>query len=239
MSKIENNVKYVINADNFFKIPGTPIAYWICLTLFDAFTHFKSIGEYCDVRNGLTTGDNNRFLRLWFEVTADSTKWFPCNKGGAFRRWAGNEEYYIDWQNDGESLKHFVDELGRPRATLRGIDMNFTAGITMSRVTSGLPSFREMSDTSISESATNAIYPIDGRRQTALAIMALLNSKIGVYILDILNPTLNIVPENIRGIPAQLLSDADVEMVEENIKVSKRDWDAFETSWDFKRHPLI
>ncbi|NBH35980.1 BREX-1 system adenine-specific DNA-methyltransferase PglX [Clostridiaceae bacterium] len=231
---------YEQSTDNFSKIPGSPVAYWASSKLFDTFASFDTIGDYYDVRNGITTGDNNTFLKLWYEVDKHTERWFSCNKGGTYRKWYGNKEYVVDWENDGERLKTNVDKNGKIRATLRGIDFNFTEGITMSRVTSGLPSFREMNSDSISESATNAIYPKSRNRKDSMKLLALLNSKIGSYVLPLLNPTINVVPEDIRSIPIKMefLASAS-DYTEINCVLAKEDWDAFETSWDFQHHPLL
>ena len=243
MEAIENHncgFYFEQSTDDFSKIPGSPVAYWASLKLFDTFASFDTIGDYYDVRNGITTGDNNTFLKLWYEIGKNSERWFPCNKGGAYRKWYGNTEYVVDWENDGQRLKTNVDKSGKIRATLRGIDFNFTEGITMSRVTSGLPSFREMSSDSISESATNAIYPKSRDRKDSMNLLALLNSKIGSYILPLLNPTINVVPEDIRSIPVKMDLLTNVSgLAETNCILAKEDWDAFETSWDFHHHPLL
>lgn len=231
---------YEADQSNFSKIPGSPVAYWASARLFEAFSSFGRIGNSFEVRNGITTGDNNAFLRLWFEVATDNERWFPCNKGGAYRKWSGNRDYVVDWEDDGYRLKTNTDKNGKVRATLRGIDLNFTAGITMSRITSGAPSFREMKDDSISESATNAIYPLSRNREDALSLLALLNSKVGDYILPLLNPTINVVPEDIRSIPIPLIKTSEVfEDADKNCALSETDWNAYETSWDFKRNPLV
>ena len=231
---------YETDQSNFSKIPGFPVAYWASAKLFRAFSSFGRIGDSFEVRNGITTGDNNTFLRLWFEVTMDNKRWFPCNKGGAYRKWSGNREYVVDWENDGYRLRTNMDKNGKVRATLRGIDLNFTAGITMSRITSGAPSFREMKNDSISESATNAIYPLSCNRKDTLCLLALLNSKVGDYILPLLNPTINVVPEDIRSIPLPTAETSEVfEKADKNCASSEADWDAYETSWDFKRNPLV
>ena len=238
----DKNCGYFYEADqfNFSKIPGSPVAYWASAKLFRAFSSFGRIGDSFEVRNGITTGDNNTFLRLWFEVTMDNKKWFPCNKGGAYRKWSGNRDYVVDWENDGYRLRTSMDKNGKVRATLRGIDFNFTAGITMSRITSGAPSFREMKNDSISESATNAIYPLSCNREDTLCLLALLNSKVGDYILPLLNPTINVVPEDIRSIPLPTAETSEVfEQADENCTLSEADWNAYETSWDFKRNPLV
>ena len=232
--------RFTANSENFEKIPGCPVAYWASEKLFICFENFDCIGDYFQVRNGITTGDNNQFLRLWFEVSNNSMKWFLCNKGGAFRKWSGNREYYIDWENDGSRLRNFTDANGKIRSTLRGIDYNFLAGITMSRVTSGEASFREMLVDSLSESATNALYPIKDEETVVPYAMGMLNSKVVSYILSLINPTLNVVPEDIRNLPIRIEKVEDtVACVKNSISLSRSDWDSFETSWDFKRHPLV
>ena len=231
---------YEVDSNNYSIIPNSPIAYWTSTNLFEAFRNFNKIDDYFEVRNGITTGDNNTFLRLWYEVKTPNDKWFPCNKGGSFRKWAGNRDYVVDWERDGYRLKTSLDEKGKVRATLRGIDFNFTEGITMSRITSGNPSFREMYDDSISESATNGIYPKNRNRESSLGLMGMLNSPVGVYILSLLNPTINVVPEDIRSIPIDISQIKDTStIVDENVDCSIDDWNSFETSWDFEEHPFV
>ena len=234
--------RYTAQQENFTKIPGMPVAYWAPTSLFDTFEKDAALKEFCDVRNGLTTGDNSLFLRLWFEIKQNESKWFPCNKGGDYRKWYGNKYYLINWENNGYDLKHFFDGKGKLRATLRGIDYNFYPGLTMSRVTSGHPSFRIMEEGSISESATNAIYT-KGKQMDdcSLALLCLLNSVIGEMVFSFLNPTINILPEDVNAIPVnkQVFDHTVLVLAENNVMLSHTDWDSFETSWDFERHPLI
>ena len=236
----ESNYLYEVDQNQFFNIPGLPVSYWASDRLFEAFATFDKVEKYYEVRNGITTGDNNAFLRLWFEVTRSSSKWFPCNKGGSYRKWSGNRDYVVDWEDEGLRLKTNKDQNGKVRATLRGIDFNFTAGITMSRITSGTPSFREMICDSISESATNAIYPKSKKREDSLGLMAMLNSAVGAYVLSLLNPTINVVPEDIRSIPINMDDLRKVvDTANNNCRISSEDWNSVETSWDFQRHPLL
>lgn len=183
------------SAEDFKKIPGSPVAYWAGKSLFDAFVLFEQIGRRFDVRNGITTSDNGRFLRLWHEISMVRfmVRWFPCNKGGTFRKWRGNREYLVDWECDGRRLKTCFDDKGKLRPTLRGIEMNFRSGITMSRVTSSVPSFRLMDADSISESATNALYSKKSNVGEIEYLLAFLNSPVGRHILNLLNPTINIL----------------------------------------------
>ncbi len=236
------NSRFVSRQDNFIKIPGAPVAYWAVNRLFADFELFHNVGKYFEVRNGITTGDNKTFLRLWHEVNLNSIKrkWIPCNKGGEYRKWYGNKDYLIDWEKDGYKLKHALDDSGKVRATLRGIEFNFTDGITMSRVTCGEASFRIMSDDSISESATNAIYAKSHNKDNSLSLLAFLNSRPAAYILSLLNPTFNVVPEDIRSIPyTQSDNNQVLSIAELCVAISASDWDSFETSWDFKHHPLV
>ncbi|MBQ6409381.1 MAG: hypothetical protein IJJ64_15275 [Butyrivibrio sp.] len=232
-----NNIFYV-QQSSFSQIPGMPIAYWCSKVLLEAFDKVPKLSVDYEVRNGITTGDNNLFLRLWYEVS-NRLKWLPCNKGGSYRKWAGNRDYVVDWKDDGFNLKNYKDKNGKLKATLRGIDHNFCAGITMSRITSGEPSFRYMYDDTISESATNAIYPKGNDLIDIYSVLGLLNSKVGAYILNIMNPTINVVPDDLRNIPLKGSDDSIIKMVKDNIAISETDWDSFETSWDFKKHPLI
>lgn len=118
---------------------------------------FGGMNNY-DARNGITTGQNELFIRYWYEVPLNFDKWYKCNKGGAFRRWYGNQEYVIDWENDGWNLKNFRDEKGKQRSTLRSIEYNFQKAVTMSRIGSGISSFRWLPQGFITEGASNNIY---------------------------------------------------------------------------------
>ena len=230
------------SAEDFKKIPGSPVAYWAGEALFNDFVEFQTAGNLFDVRNGITTSDNNIFLRLWHEISQGGVRhrWFPCNKGGKFRKWYGNCEYLLDWEDDGRRLKSFVDDKGRPRPTLRGIEKNFTEGVTMSRVTSDSPSFRVMSNDSISESATNAIYEIGGRTEKSTALLLLLNSYVGKYVLSLVNPTINVVPDDIRSFPVRLdIPNQSYDAAAMMVEIAHMDWDSYETSWDFSVNPLI
>ena len=238
----ENKNFFRASAEDFKKIPGSPVAYWAGKSLFDDFASFEQVGERFEVRNGITTSDNDRFLRLWHEISLDRFKvrWFPCNKGGTFRKWCGNREYLVDWECDGMRLKTCFDAKGKLRPTLRGIDMNFKSGITMSRVTSMAPSFRLMDADSVSESATNALYPknlVAGEKEY---LLALLNSQVGNHILNLLNPTINVVPEDLRGLPIPYLKVENVKVsVDRLAVVALKDWNEYETSWDFAVNPLL
>ena len=226
----------------FSGIPRTEYIYWVSDALLHAFTHYKKVSDYFTVRNGLTTGDNNRFLRLWFEVQKENigSKWFPCNKGGTFRRWYGNKDYLIDWENNGFALKNFTDiKTGKLRSTLRNIDFNFLPSVVVGHVASGDLPFRYVEGGFISESAVNSIYPLDNE-VSLIYLLGILNSKSCNYISKMLSPTLGVSPEDILNIPIVVRDESIVSSVVKNmLAISKIDWDSFETSWDFQCHSLL
>ena len=228
---------FVANQSNFSKIPGAPVAYWLSDSAIQAFTSSK-VHEIYEARNGITTGQNDLFIRYWFEVGQNPEKWFKCNKGGAFRRWYGNQDYVIDWENDGWRLKHFYDDNGKLRSTLRSIEFNFQQCFTMSRIGSGISSFRWLPVGFITEGASNNIYYTSDIPHNLLAF---LNSKPCEFILNLYNPTINVMPDDLRNLPlAYIHSDLDTSnAVQLCINLCKTDWDSFETSWDFQIHPLV
>ena len=225
----------------FSGIPRTEYIYWVSDALFHAFTHYKKVRDYFTVRNGLTTGDNNRFLRLWFEIRKENIgrKWFPCNKGGTFRRCYGNKDYLIDWENNGFALKNFTDiKTGKLRSTLRNIDFNFLPSVVVGHVASGDLPFRYVEGGFISESAVNSIYSLNNE-VSLIYLLGILNSKSCNYISKMLSPTLGVSPEDILNIPIVVRDESIVSSVVKNtLAISRIDWDAFETSWDFQHHPF-
>jgi len=236
-----SSIRFETSAENFSKIPGSPVAYWTNENLINIFSKGNLIKDFFEVRNGITTGQNDLFIRYWFEVTKDKKyKWLPCNKGGTYRKWYGNYEYVINWENDGYSLKNFCDPYsGKRRATLRSIDFNFHEAITMSRITSGALSFRWLDCGFITEGASNNIYFKNCNVIQAKHLLSLLNSKVGDYVINLYNPTVNVMPDDLRSFPIVFINNETLTTVEQNITIAKADWDAFETSWDFTNHPFI
>jgi hypothetical protein len=229
---------YTAKQEVLTKIPGTPIVYWTSEEFYDLFNN--RIDSKYSVRNGITTGDNLRFIRSWNEVNHDSIgiTWYNLNKGGGYRKWYGNLSEVIDWENDGYNLKNFRNEKGALRSTLRGIDYNFHKAITLSRITSGKKSFRFIEDGYITEGASNNIYISE---DYDLIILALLNSPIGNFILDIFNPTLNVMPEDLKKFPLnnKVFELIPIDIIKECISISKEEWDSKETSQNFMDNELI
>ncbi|NLV85369.1 MAG: BREX-1 system adenine-specific DNA-methyltransferase PglX [Spirochaetales bacterium] len=249
------------HSDNFSKIPGSPVAYWANEALLQAFES-QQVADFGFAGIGMRTGDNLRFLRMWFEVASNSIllscssvqeqieskrRWIPYNKGGNYRKWYGNNEYVVNWFNDGQEIKentrlmypYLGDDLGWK---ISNQEYYYKPGITWSGVTSGKNSFRAYGKGFIFDSGANGFFPVDSRLHYIL--VALLNSCVAQFLLDILNPTINTGAGTVRKIPVMLPSNIDFmnridRISSESIKLSTIDWDAFETSWDFQRHPLV
>lgn len=243
---------YTANQNDFYKIPNSPIAYWASQNLFKDFEKGTPLGQLVDAKVGLQTGDNKKFLRQWFEVQIDNIsfssrsieesveskkKWFPYNKGGAYRKWYGNYDYVVNWQNDGYEIRHFTDNRGKVRSRPQNTDSYFKPSITWSLITSSLFSMRYRLAGSIHDVSGMSLFYKD---QDLKIIMGLMNTKVGQYLLSMLNPTINFQIGNIISVPFLASNyDNSREIIQNSIKLSEQDWDAFETSWDFKRSSLL
>lgn len=246
---------FVSNKENFNKIPGSPIAYWISDKYINNFTLSHKLGKTCETKKGLVTGNNNKFLRLWFEVSSSSIsymchsnkesktnniKWFPINKGGDFRRWYGNKAHVINWQHDGFEIKNYRDLTGKLLSRPQNLKYNFKKAITWTKITSSLFSARLSQGGELFDDAAAICF--NDNSEYLNYIMGFLNSKCCQEYIRILNPTMNVQIGDIGNLPVNLFEDVDIEVlniVKENIQLSKSDWDSFETSWDFAKHPLI
>lgn len=211
---------YERQTDIFRKIPGSPIAFWAGDNTFLAYDKEKIADSYI-VRNGISTGDNDRFLRLWHEVDNTRDYWKPCNKGGSFRKWYGNNEYVVYWKDDGHEIRTNLDDKGRIKARLGGIEFSFQEGIEMSRITSGELGFRFSFPGFVYESSTNDIYVNSNR--DLYTLLGYCNSAVVSHFLGLMNPTINIMPEDLRGLPCFEIEDKKsvTDMVVRNIEVSK------------------
>lgn len=236
--------RYKVKKENFEKIPGSPVAYWVSAKFVRVFSNEK-ISDYGDAVEGIKTGENETFLRFWFEVKNTETallidyeiskhKWFFTTKGGTFRKWYGNIEYVMNWYNSGEKI------LNSNKSSFyknKYYDMEST---TWTYLTSGQMSFRYLGRGYFYNNKGPAIFTTEF--DNVIYMTGLLNSVVGQYIQDFLNPTLTILPGNIRNIPCVIdktQMPVVKNLVENNVALSRADWDFFETSWDFKRHPLL
>lgn len=244
--------RYAADQSNFSKIPGSPVAYWVSKGLLSAFATGKSLGDIALARNGMKTGENGRFVRLWWEVilqgfnptacdwkeaSSSGAKWFPYNKGGEFRKWYGNNDCVVNWQNEGDEIFNHA-KADKRNVQDYPLELKFKPSASWSLVTSGQPAFR-YKENNLSDIAGMSFFT---EKQELLILLGFCNSKIALEILRILAPTINFQAGDIGRLP---IVDYGVEtetirgLVSSNIDESTTDWDSSEVSWDFKRHPLV
>lgn len=241
--------------DNFSKIPGSPVAYWASNALMSDFCDSTSLSKIAYPRQGMATTNNGKFLRQWYEVavkkigfnltdekdTVGQYKWFPYNKGGEYRKWYGNNDYVVNFQNKGEEVCAYIDSHSAVDHKGRVInrDCYFKPSVTWSKISSGNIAFRYKPHGFIFDVAGTSIF---GDERTLNNLMGLLNSNVILSVLGCLSPTLNYEVGHICSIPVMsniINSQVIFSIVQSNINISKSDWDSFETSWDFKKHPLV
>lgn len=245
--------RHIAVQTNFFKIPGSPIAYWTSDTLTSCFA-YDTIAQIGTLAQGLITGDVNRFTRLWSEIEilkfesnsmdsqtllSSAKKWVPYNKGGSYRKWYGNDDYVVNWENDGNEIKHFFDKNGKLRSRPQGANHYFKRVITWSKIASAKTAFRQKPNGQISSEAGMTIIVSENYEKYVLAFC---NSCVAEQILQIVSPTLNCELSDVGSLPIHV-DESSISIVsaltKENESLSKLDWDSYETSWDFRRHPLV
>ena len=259
----DKNCGYFYEADqsNFSKIPGSPVAYWVSEAFSNIFRAL-TVADYGFAGIGMRTGDNELFLRLWHEISrnnmavachnkeeqvAVNKRWIPYNKGGDFRKWYGNNEYVVNWLNDGEEIKentrkvypYLGDNLGWK---ISNESYYYLPGITWSGVTSSKNSFRVYGYGFIFDSGANGFFPDDTSKINVFT--AYLNSCVSQYVLNIINPTINTGAGTVKKIPIIISDDTESapkieQLADDSVNISITDWDSYETSWDFKRNPLV
>ena len=233
---------YETRTEMFSGIPAKPIAYWINQIVAESFVKYKQLGDYAEIVSGMTTGNNDKYMRDWKEVSiqtiafnkkslddVDLTKtyWFPYNKGGAFRRWYGNNDYVVNW-----SKSH---EFNRAKTTMTYLYLKRC--ITWSDITSAIFSARACEEGFFFDVKGSCAFPDD---KTYYPLIALLNSKIAMMYIKVLNPTITTQVGDLKRIPfnTSAYNEDIVNAAKKCISLGKNDWDSFETSWDFKKHPL-
>ena len=225
--------RYAADQSNFSKIPGSPVAYWVSEAVVNAFALNKKIGQLADPKQGSTLGDNATFIRYWFEIEGKARKWSNCMKGGEFRRWYGNQMYVLDWEDDGKRVR------STGRATIRSADRLFQEGITWSNITSGKSSFRYMPEGFFFESTGSVCF---SSSHILKYLLAYLNTPIAENLNRMINPTLHLQSGDVAKLPLKI-SECKIKEVSQIadacIDIAKKDWDSYETSWDFKRNPLV
>ena len=218
--------------------------------LLEAFRH--PLGEVAPAKQGLATADNERFLRQWFEVSADRSymqardredaqasgaRWFPHNKGGEYRKWWGNQDYVVNWEDDGREIQSLVDpKTGKQRSRPQNNDCYFRPCVSWSNVSSGEPSFRLYEASSIFSHVGQAAFPVDSGR---LKVLSYANSQVVTTVLDAIAPGTHFEVGQVKNLPWIEPESFDSTGVERLIDIFRADWDARETSWDFTRPPYL
>lgn len=241
------------STEDFKKIPGSPIAYWVSERVREIFKNGRPLSAVCKPAQGLATADNGRFLREWFEVGIDKVgfgfkdresaqrsglKWFPIKKGGEFRRWYGNHEDFVNWGNDGEEIRNFTDDNGKVRSRPQNDSFYFKQGVTFNKISSSYFGVQKLLYGFLFETAGSSLFSNSYQCELILSLMC---SKLTPFFLAIQNPTLNFQVGNIANIPVIDLFDKEyiISIVNDLIHLSQQDWDSYERSWDFKTLPLI
>lgn len=236
---VQGNRFAQVSTDNFSKIPGSPIAYWVSRSVRAAFLN-DSVQEYTISDGQNITGNNEKYIRKFWEVCSNiigqDKKWVLCARGGAYRKWYGNIEEVINWSNSAKSF-YRKDNIARIIPEY----LWFKSGISWSRITSYKPSFRMLSNENLFEKTGVSIFLKDESKLYYL--LAYLNSKVAEYLLRVITQVVSIQVRDIRSLPFKVKEIANSEqvydLVKNSVSLSKSDWDSFETSWDFKKHPLL
>lgn len=237
--------EYISSQDFFDVIPDSPIAYWASKELLNDFRQGKSASEYASPKQGMSTCDVNRFTKYWFEVLSYDTnifdktnikKWVRYNKGGNFRKWYGNREFVVYWGENGDSLSS-------NGALLRNRDAYFLPFLAWTKISSAGTGFRKFEDYFLFDGAGGSLFNKNCGIESNY-LLGMLNSKVNTLILNLISPTLNFNENHIGSIPVLKCEDQKVienisNIVNHAVDLSKLDWDAFETSWDFQHHPLL
>lgn len=248
-------IKFQINQKNFEKIPGMPIGYWASKNLLEDFEKGIKTSELVEPKVGLQTGSNDSFLRQWYEVEEEKIsyntksitetenneyKWYPYNKGGERRQWYGNYDYIVNWENNGDEIRNFKNDTGRIRSSVKNIKYYFKEAITYSDITSGRFAIRYRKKGSIHDVKGMSGFSTDSIKLKY--ILGIMGTKISDYVFKILNPTISLQIGNFSDFPVienEQIKPKVISIVDDCIKISKYDWNTFETAWDFKVSPLV
>lgn len=237
-SKADQSVEkffFRASAADFKKIPGSPIGYWVSGRQFDCFEKYPQLSDFAVSSNGVQTGNNAKYVRLWSEVSASkiNSRWFPYNKGGQFRRWYGNFDFLVNWESDGAAIK------SEKNFCARGEEFYFSQGITWSDITSGKLSGRILPEGFLFDASGPSAFFKDP--SLTYVGLALLNTKFADSWSKILNPTLHFQSGDFRKLTLapDYISESTRLAAKSLLEISKDDWDAYETSWDFTSLPLL
>ena len=242
---------YRAASKDLIKLPGSPVAYWVGDKVRAIFESYPRMYDSAPTKQGLATGNNDMFMRLWFEVEIkqikfdseirtdaeeSNLKWFPCNKGGDFRKWFGNNLFIVNWKNDGEAIKNFTDDNGKLRSRPQNQDYYFREGLTWSAISSSQLSMRYSPKGHMFETKGAMCFPLN--EGLLYSVLGYCNSKIVNNLLRAVSPTLDFHEGPVGRLPFKYIDNSQ-ETVKNSIKMSKSDWDYSEASWGFTYHPLI
>ena len=244
---------YSLDQNDFLAIPGSPLAYWASENVKKCFRNERALGEIASTKQGIKTGNNQKFLRFWPEVSiaqigfshdsrssavASMKKWFPCSKGGAYRKWYGNHEYVVNWFDDGQSIKDYSDDDGNQLSRPQNVEYFFKPGITRSKISTSSISMRLFPRGFCFESIGSVCFA--SSESMSYGLMALINSSVSNEFLKALAPTIDFGEGALEKIPVK--EDAIFEaqdLAREIVSLAKNDWDSLELSWDFLGIPLV
>ena len=239
----------IMNVSTYNSLPNALFGYWLSKKTIRNFVVGKPLGNYIEARNGFTTGNNDLFLRAWYEINnlnicfgaTDSInalytgkKWFPYNKGGDYRKWYGNQEYVINWMDNGKEIRAFG------HLVPRSLNYMFFESISWSKICSSTISFRKFPRGFMFDVAGLSLFPKDNNSISKSYILGFLNSSVTQHYLNAMSPTLNYETGQIEQLPLIENNNYRIDqLVESEVLISEDEWDSFETSWNFKKHPLI
>lgn len=245
-------VRFLSNNKVYEAIPGNAIIYWLSAAVISVFERGTRLSEIAAPKQGLATGKNERFVRYWFEIgianaffdATDSIqamytgkKWFPYNKGGMFRKWYGNNDCVVNWEGNGREICNYKDEDGKLLSRPQNTNYYFFESITWSKVASGPIAFRFKPNGHIFDVAGCSIFC---NHKDLIYLLGVVNSNVIMMLIKAIAPTLNYEVGQVASIPIIFRNDDRItSTVNENIISSKSEWDSFEESWDFRKHPLI
>ena len=249
----KHDIRFEVSPATFAVIPGRPIVYWASHQMLNAFEVGVPLGEVAPAKQGLATADNERFLRQWFEVSADRSymqasdredaqasgaRWFPHNKGGEYRKWWGNQDYVVNWEDDGREIQSLVDpKTGKQRSRPQNIDCYFRPCVSWARVSSGDPSFRLFDSSSTFNDKGAAVF-LNSHQQT-YEMLGYLNSSTTLKLESTIAPTVMFEVGQVKNLPWIERESFESAGVERLIDIFRADWDTRETSWDFARPPYL
>lgn len=250
----ENKNFFRASAADFKKIPGSPVAYWVGESVRRAFANVPQLENFAPCKQGIATANNDLFLKRWFELSfpaisfavssqaeADEkgVRWLPYNKGGEYRKWYGNKEFVINWSNNGDAIRNFVDDKGKPRSAIRNENFFYRPSCTWSDISSSYFGARYSEGGTLFDGSGHSCFP---PQELVGPVLALLCSKLSTVFLKIINPTMHFQVGNVAQVPfisSPVLVSGVQRIFKSTVAITKADWDAYETSWDFAVNPLV